>query len=133
MAAKLTRKAHKIATQLDLVAESFTICSSHSRLTVRKLLDTPSYLCSDTGPNLSLRSFIHKQFTGRRAKELRVHRTVADRYGALLTRFCLASSNVWRLSKICFTFQLTFPCIIRKQTTVVTVCICFTGPFNGFS
>jgi hypothetical protein len=43
MAAKLTRLTHKIAIQLHLVAESFTICSSRSRRPVRKLLDTPSY------------------------------------------------------------------------------------------
>jgi hypothetical protein len=44
MAAKLTRPTHKIAIQLHLVAESCTICSSRSRRTVRKLLDTPSYV-----------------------------------------------------------------------------------------
>jgi hypothetical protein len=44
MAAKLTRLTHKIAIQLHLVAESFTICSSRSRRPVRILLDTPSYI-----------------------------------------------------------------------------------------
>jgi hypothetical protein len=43
MAAKLTRLAHKIAIQLQLVAESCTICSSRCRRPVRQLLDTPSY------------------------------------------------------------------------------------------
>jgi hypothetical protein len=43
MAAKLTRLTHNMVTQLHLVAESCTIRSSHSRLPVRKLLDTPSY------------------------------------------------------------------------------------------
>jgi len=43
MAAKLTRLTHKIAIQLHVVAGSCTICSSRSRRTVRKLLDTPSY------------------------------------------------------------------------------------------
>jgi hypothetical protein len=43
MAAKLTRLTHKIAIQLHLVAESCTICSSHARWPVRKLLDTLSY------------------------------------------------------------------------------------------
>jgi hypothetical protein len=43
MAAKLTRLTHKIATELHLVAESYTIFSSRSRRPVRKLLDTPSY------------------------------------------------------------------------------------------
>jgi hypothetical protein len=43
MEAKLTRLTHKIAIQLHLVAESCTICSSHSRRPVRKLLDTHSY------------------------------------------------------------------------------------------
>jgi hypothetical protein len=43
MAAKLTRLTHKIAIQLHLVAENYTICSSRSRRTVRKLLDTPLY------------------------------------------------------------------------------------------
>jgi len=41
--AKLTRMIHKIVIQLHLVVESYTICSSHSRWPVQKLLDTPSY------------------------------------------------------------------------------------------
>jgi hypothetical protein len=50
MAAKLTRLIHKIAIQLDLVAESCTICSSRPRRPVRELLDTPSYkLCWSSG------------------------------------------------------------------------------------
>jgi len=44
MAAKLTRLTHKIAIQLQLVAESSTVCSSHSRPSVRKLLDARSYI-----------------------------------------------------------------------------------------
>jgi hypothetical protein len=44
MVTKLTRLSDKIAIQLHLVAESCTICSSHSRWPVRKLLDTPSYV-----------------------------------------------------------------------------------------
>jgi hypothetical protein len=52
MAAKLTRLTHKIAIQLHLVAESCTICSSHSRQ-VRKLLDTPSYSLSTKCNRLS--------------------------------------------------------------------------------
>jgi hypothetical protein len=44
MVANLTRLTHKVATQLHLVAESYTICSSCSRRPVRKLLDTPSYM-----------------------------------------------------------------------------------------
>jgi hypothetical protein len=43
MAANVTRLAHKIATQLHLVAESCIICSSRSRRPVLKRLDTPSY------------------------------------------------------------------------------------------
>jgi len=43
MLAKLTRLTHKIVTQLHLVAESSTFCSSHSRQPVQKLLDKPSY------------------------------------------------------------------------------------------
>jgi hypothetical protein len=43
MMAKLTRLTHKIAIQLHLVAESYTICSSRSRLPVRNLLEAPSY------------------------------------------------------------------------------------------
>jgi hypothetical protein len=43
MVAKFTRLTHKITIQLQLVAESCTICSSPSRWPVRKLLDTPSY------------------------------------------------------------------------------------------
>jgi hypothetical protein len=42
MAAKLTRLTHKTAIQLQVMAESCTICSSRSRRTVRQLLDTPS-------------------------------------------------------------------------------------------
>jgi len=41
---KTTRLTHKIAIQLHLVAESCTICSSHSGWPVRKLLDTSAYL-----------------------------------------------------------------------------------------
>jgi len=44
MAAKLTRLTHKIAVQLHLVVDSFTICRSRSRRPVQKLLDRPSYL-----------------------------------------------------------------------------------------
>jgi hypothetical protein len=44
MAAKLTRLTHKIAIQLHLVTESCTICSCRSKLPVRKLLDTPTYI-----------------------------------------------------------------------------------------
>jgi hypothetical protein len=44
MVAKITRLTHKIAIQLHLVAESCTICSSHSRQPVQKLLDTPLYI-----------------------------------------------------------------------------------------
>jgi hypothetical protein len=44
MAAKLTRLTHRIAIQLHLAAESYTICNSRSRRPVRKLLDTPSYI-----------------------------------------------------------------------------------------
>jgi hypothetical protein len=44
MAAKLTRLTHRIAIQLDLVAESCTICSSRARRPVRKLLDTTWYM-----------------------------------------------------------------------------------------
>jgi len=46
MAAKLTRLIHKIVTQLYLVAESYTICSSCPRRPVRKLLDTASNVCT---------------------------------------------------------------------------------------
>jgi hypothetical protein len=56
MAVKLTRLTHKIATQLHLVAESYTICSSRSRVPVRKLSDTPSYLFNLYKP---VRSFSH--------------------------------------------------------------------------
>jgi hypothetical protein len=38
MTAKLARLTHKIAIQLHLVVESYTICSSRSRRPVRKLL-----------------------------------------------------------------------------------------------
>jgi hypothetical protein len=39
-----TKLTHKIATQLHLVAESCTVCSSRSRRPDRKLLDTPLYV-----------------------------------------------------------------------------------------
>jgi hypothetical protein len=42
MEVKLTRLTHKIALQLYLMVESGIICSSRSRWSVRKLLDTPS-------------------------------------------------------------------------------------------
>jgi len=42
MTLKLTRLTHKTAIQLHLLARSCTICSSHSRWPVQKLLDTPS-------------------------------------------------------------------------------------------
>jgi hypothetical protein len=44
MVAKPTRLTHKIAIQLHLVAESYTICSSRSRRPVRKLFDISSYI-----------------------------------------------------------------------------------------
>jgi len=43
MAAKLSRLSHEVATQLHIVAESCTICSSRSRRPVRKLLVIPFY------------------------------------------------------------------------------------------
>jgi hypothetical protein len=43
MATKFTRLTHKIAIQLHLVAQSYTISISRSRRPVRKLLDTPSF------------------------------------------------------------------------------------------
>jgi hypothetical protein len=49
MAAKLTRLTHKIAIQLHLVVESCTICSSRSRRSDRKLLDTPHTSCRTMG------------------------------------------------------------------------------------
>jgi len=52
--AKLSRLTHKAAIQLHLVAERCTICSSHSRWPVQKLLVTPSYqLFFFTSLNLS--------------------------------------------------------------------------------
>jgi len=45
MAAILTRETHKIAIELHVVAESFTICNSRSRRPVRKPLDTVSLIC----------------------------------------------------------------------------------------
>jgi hypothetical protein len=46
MAAKLSRLTHKIAIQLNLVADSCTIWGSRSRRPVRKLLVTASYVCT---------------------------------------------------------------------------------------
>jgi hypothetical protein len=48
MAVKVTRLRHKIAIHLHLVVESCTICSSCSRRSVRKLLDTLSCNVSDS-------------------------------------------------------------------------------------
>jgi hypothetical protein len=58
MAAKLTRLTHKIAIQLHLVAESWTICSSRSRQPVRKLLDTPS--CTSIPPYVLIACVKHR-------------------------------------------------------------------------
>jgi len=44
VAEKLTRLTHKIAKQLHLLAKSCTISCYRSRRSVRKLLDTPSYI-----------------------------------------------------------------------------------------
>jgi len=46
MEAKLTRLTYKIAMQLLLMAESYTIYSYRSRWPVLELSDTPSYLLS---------------------------------------------------------------------------------------
>jgi len=51
MVAKFTRLTHKIAIQLNLMAEGCTSCSSRSRRTVRKLLDTLPYLCVSLFPH----------------------------------------------------------------------------------
>jgi hypothetical protein len=65
MAAKLTTVTHKIATQLHLVAESCTICSSRSRRPVRKLLDTPSYHVGwGTSPCDDRQEILRKQISG---------------------------------------------------------------------
>jgi hypothetical protein len=71
MTAKLTRLTHKIATQLHLVAESCTICSSCSRLPVRKLFDKPTYVSFTKAVkenaifhlNYNLTTVIQKNFT----------------------------------------------------------------------
>jgi len=42
MAAKLIRLTHRISKQQHLVTESYTICSSCSRRSTRKILDIPS-------------------------------------------------------------------------------------------
>jgi len=57
MEAKLTKLTHKIEIQLHLVAESWMICSSRSRRSVRKLLDTPSYTTE-----LHIMSFVYRTF-----------------------------------------------------------------------
>jgi hypothetical protein len=60
MEAKLTRLTHKIAIQLQLVAESCAICSSRSSQPVWKLLDTSSYRlsCWYYSPNRCLQVFL---------------------------------------------------------------------------
>jgi hypothetical protein len=62
MAAKLTRMTHKTSIQLDLVAESYNICSSRSRLPVRKLMDTLSYK-PDVSSNTDMNAYIQKFVT----------------------------------------------------------------------
>jgi alkaline phosphatase len=62
MAVKLTRMTHIIAIQLQLVAESCTICSSRSRRPVRKLLDTHSYI----GPSPTEKSKSNEVFERKR-------------------------------------------------------------------
>jgi len=53
MVEKITRLTHKIAMQLHLVSENWTICSSRYRQLVRKFLDTLSYfhLCLEQKRN----------------------------------------------------------------------------------
>jgi hypothetical protein len=58
MAAELTRLTYKKAIQPHLVAESCTICSSSSRRSVRKLLDTPSYRGMMLEANTSLQNTV---------------------------------------------------------------------------
>jgi hypothetical protein len=50
MVAKLIRMTHKLVIQLHLVAESCTICSSHSRWPVQKLLMCPHMLQTSPPP-----------------------------------------------------------------------------------
>jgi len=56
MAEKLTRLTNEIAIQLNLMAESCTICSSRARQLVRKRLDTPSY-------RLEMMAYLHSKIT----------------------------------------------------------------------
>jgi hypothetical protein len=56
MAGKLIILTHKIAIQLHLVTESCTICSFRSRMPVRKLLDTPSYIPLLSGHNFHVKT-----------------------------------------------------------------------------
>jgi hypothetical protein len=58
-ASKLTRLTHKIAIQLHLGAESYTIYSSRSRRPVQKLLDTPSYNTASLTNVFYVRNFIN--------------------------------------------------------------------------
>jgi len=51
---KLTRLAHKTVTQLHLVDENSTICSSRATGPVRNLLDTPSYIHAATRGTITL-------------------------------------------------------------------------------
>jgi hypothetical protein len=59
MVAKLIRLTHKIAIQLHLVAGSCTICSSRSRLSVRKLLDTLSHVSLKLPQTKFLATFVY--------------------------------------------------------------------------
>jgi hypothetical protein len=58
MVAELTRLTQKIAIQLHLVAESCSICSTHFRRPVWKLLATPSYHARGTSPGPGAFPFI---------------------------------------------------------------------------
>jgi hypothetical protein len=68
MATKLTRLTHKIAIQLHLVAESFTVCSCRSRRPARKLLDTSSYIRSPRRYLSGSCNFINFNFLRRRPR-----------------------------------------------------------------
>jgi choline-glycine betaine transporter len=81
MVAKLTRLTHNIAIQLQLVAESCTICSSRSRRSVRKLLDTLSYMVCVLCSVLSLWALRAMTYSGVLCNTVPVQRTrTADRF-----------------------------------------------------
>jgi hypothetical protein len=89
MAAKLTRPTHKIEIQLPLMAENCTIWgSSRSRRSIRKLLDTPSYIYAPRG--MGTRDSNVRTSRNHKHHEERGH--CGRRFMIILTNICQAAT-----------------------------------------